>query len=118
MSWELRVILVIACVLTCAYTLRKIKKSQMLIEDSLFWIIISFGLVLLSAFPGLADRISTLIGIGSTVNCVFLVIIFILILKTFLLTLKVSQLEEKVKNLVQRLAIQRNEYNEKKKDEV
>ena len=114
MSWQLRIILVIVCILVCAFTLRKIKKAQIQIEDSLFWIIISFALVILSIFPGIAEMLSKILGIESTVNCVFLVMIFILFIKIFMLSIKISQLEEKIKNLVQRLAIQRNE-DEKQK---
>ena len=115
MSWQLRIILVIVCILVCAFTLRKIKKAQMQIEDSLFWIVMSFALVILSIFPGIAEMLSKVLGIESTVNCVFLIMIFIMFLKIFMLSIKISQLEEKLKNLVQRLAIQRNEDDEQKK---
>lgn len=113
MSVVLRIILVIACVLTCAYTLRKIRKSQMQIEDSLYWILISIGLVIVSVFPGVITFLSELCGVGAPVNFVFLVMIFLLLLKVFLMSLKMSQMEDKMKKLVQRLAIQKNEDNKK-----
>lgn len=109
MSWQLRIILVIVCILVCAFTLRKIKKAQMQIEDSLFWIVISFALVILSIFPEIIEIFSKILGIESTVNCVFLIMIFLLFIKAFMMSIKISQLEEKLKNLVQRLAIQRND---------
>lgn len=122
MSLILRIMLIASCMMTCVYTLRKIRKSQMQIEDSLFWICMSFGLVFLSIFPGIATKLTELLGIISPVNFVFLVMIFILILKVFLLSLKVSQLEDKQKHLVQRIAIQnmnqrKEEVAEKKKQE-
>ena len=86
MSWQLRIILVIVCILVCAFTLRKIKKAQMQIEDSLFWIVMSFALVILSIFPGIAEMLSKVLGIESTVNCVFLIMIFIMFLKIFMLS--------------------------------
>lgn len=92
--------------LTCAYTLRKIRKSQMQIEDSLYWIIISVGLVIMSLFPRIVDFFSDLCGVGATVNFVFLVMIFILLAKVFLMSLKMSQMEERIKKLVQRMTIQ------------
>ncbi|MBP3609556.1 MAG: DUF2304 domain-containing protein [Lachnospiraceae bacterium] len=109
MSIVLRIILVVACVLTCAYTLRKIRKSQMQIEDSLYWILISFGLVIVSIFPELVEKFSELCGVGAPVNFVFLVMIFLLLLKVFLMSLKMSQMEDKMKKLVQRLTIQKYE---------
>ncbi len=113
MSMVFRIILIVACILTCAYTLRKIRKSQMQIEDSLFWILISIGLVCISIFPEIVTFFSNLIGVGAAVNFIFLVIIFILLLKVFFMSLKISQMEDKFKKLVQRMAIQ-NQEDEKK----
>ena len=113
MSMVFRIILIVACILTCAYTLRKIRKSQMQIEDSLFWILISGGLVFISIFPEVIIFFSKLIEVGAPVNFVFLVVIFILLVKVFLMSLKISQMEDKFKKLVQRIAIQ-NQEDEKK----
>lgn len=109
MSIVLRIMLVVVCILTCAYTLRKIRKSQMQIEDSLFWIIISAGLVVISVLPDLASFFSHVFGIGATVNFVFLVMIFLLLMKVFLMSLKISQMEDRIKKLVQRIAIRNQE---------
>ena len=43
------------------------------------------------------------------VNFLFLVMIFILLLRTFIMSIRMAELEEKVKNLTQRIAIQNNE---------
>ena len=51
MSWVLRAILILASVLTCFWILRKIRKSQVRIEDSVFWLLFSLGLIVLSLFP-------------------------------------------------------------------
>ena len=62
MSWVLRAILILASVLTCFWILRKIRKSQVRIEDSVFWLLFSLGLIVLSLFPQLADWAAGLIG--------------------------------------------------------
>lgn len=117
MSWVLKIVLVAVSVLTCIYTLRKIKKSQFRIEDALFWIVISVGLVVISIFPGLADFFAGLIGVISPTNFIYLVMIFLLLIKSFSLSLKISQLEEKQKNLVQQIAI-KNLETEKEFEEL
>ncbi len=106
MTFTFRVVLIVVCGLTCWYTLRKIRKSQMQIEDSLFWIILSFGLAGISIFPRAAEYMAEMLGILSPANFVFLAVIFLLLMKVFTLTLKYSQLEEKLKRLVQRLTIE------------
>lgn len=109
----LRVILVIIAFLSCVFVIRKIRKAQMRIEDTLFWIIVSFGTLVLGFFPQIVFFCANLLEIESPVNFVFLVFIFVLLFKVFILTMQVSQLQEKIKNLTQNVAIQRYMDNQK-----
>lgn len=117
MSTALQVILIVASILTVLYMLRKIRKSHLKIDDSIFWILFSVGLFILSIFPDISLFASNLLGIQSPANFIFLSIIFILLLKQFLMTVKMSKLENRVQTLVQRLAIaectrERREYHQ------
>lgn len=73
--------------------------------DAFFWICLAFVFVILGVFPQVAIFFAELIGIQSPVNFVFLVVIFLLLLRSFLLTIRISWLEERVKNLVEEIAI-------------
>lgn len=106
MSLALRIILVIVSVLTFIFVLRKIRKSQMRIEDSIFWLTFCLCVLVLSVFPEIAISMADLIGMESPVNFIFLAFIFILIIKLFSMSIKISQLEDKIGNLTQRLAIE------------
>ena len=117
MSVIFSAILIIMCVIACSYALRKIKKSQLRIEDAFFWILISFGLLILSIFPSIAVFFTHIIGMEAPSNFIFLVMIFLLLVKVFSLSIRVSQMDEKIKNLVQKIAIINNE-NDKKFDEI
>ena len=112
MTITLRIVLIAVCGLTCWYTLRKIRKSQMRIEDSLFFILLSFGLAGISIFPQVAEFFWELLGIFSPANFVFLAVIFLLMMKAFTLTLRYSQLEEKLKRFVQRFAIEEEKWRD------
>lgn len=105
MSGELRIVLVVASVITCVYVSRKLKKSQVSGYDMIFWLLFSGMLIVFSIFPGIMDWMAGVVGIYSSENMVFLVIIFALLLRVFLLTIKVSQIEHKFKVLVEELAI-------------
>ena len=63
---------------------------------------------------------SELLGIQSPANMVFLLVIFILFIKTFNLTLEISRLQYKMQELVQKIALdennRRNEESDKEKD--
>lgn len=108
MTMLLRTVLVLACVLTTLLIMRKIRQSKMRIEDSVFWIGFSFLLILFSVFPQLVYRMSDLAGTQTPVNFIFLFVIFVLIIRMFRLTVKVSQLETRMRELVQRIAIEEN----------
>ena len=105
MGIYLRVSLLVMCILTFAYVRRKIRKSQMQVEDSLFWIGFSSVLVVLSIVPDIAYWAADILQIQSPSNFVFLVVLFLLMMQIFLLSIKVSRLENRLKNLIQIYAI-------------
>ena len=112
----LRSVLVIASVLTTLLIMRKIRKGKMMIEDSLFWIGFSFMLILFSIFPQIVFKMSDLVGTQSASNFIFLFIIFVLIVRMFQMSMKISQMEAKFKDLVARMAIDENIRNEQKEE--
>lgn len=116
MSYSLRTVLLAASVLALIYVFQKIRKAQIQLQDSLFWIFLSVVFVVMGAFPQLVYALTRFIGFQAPVNLIFLVMIFVLLIKIFLLSIKVSQLENKLDNLVQELAITEN-LKEQTKDE-
>lgn len=118
MSIVLRVVLIVVAVLSCIFVLQKIRKAQIRIEDTLFWLVVSAGVLVLGIFPEIAYFLSVMLGIMSPVNFVFLLFIFILLFKVFILTVQISQLQEKVKNLAQNVAIYESELNPKREKDI
>ena len=100
----IRVCLILGSFITAGYILRRVRHAKVQIEDTIFWLMFSFVLILVSIFPEIADWLSMRLGIYSTVNMVFLIIIFALLLRVFLLTIKISQMEHRVSILVEELA--------------
>ena len=109
MTTVLRVVLIVMSLLVLFVMLRKIQQSKARIEDSMFWVFFAVLLVIFSVFPGAADWLSDLVGTMSTANFIFLLMIFLLLVKNFSMSLRISQLETKVKELVQRIALDNNE---------
>lgn len=105
MSLIFRIILVIVALGTNLYMMKKIRHSKVKIEDSIFWIIFSIALIIISIFPQIADFLADLLGIYSTVNFIFLAIIFVLLSKIFAMSIHMSQLEHKVTELSQEMAL-------------
>lgn len=113
MTFTLRMILVVASLFCCLWVLLNIRKSKVRIEDSVFWLFFSAFLVLISIFPSLIDYGARLTGIQSAQNFLFLLILFILIVKMFQMTIRMSQMDSKVQRLVQFIAIENKNKDEK-----
>lgn len=110
----LRVILLIAAIGLVVFLLHSIKKSKMSIEDALFWMGFSFLILLMSIFPEIPSFLSDTIGFMSPVNFVFLFFIFVLIIRDFLSNRRISQLENRVKELTQQIALDRLDYYQRR----
>ena len=109
MTPTLRVVLIVVSILTTFMIMRKIRQSKLQIEDSIFWLGFSSILIVFSLFPGLPDLLAELAGTYTTANFIYLAVIFLLIVKMFHMSLKQSQLETKIKDLAQKIALDENE---------
>lgn len=116
MSIVLRVALIIVSFLVVVFVLRKIRKTQLDIDDAIYWIIASVLLLVLSIFPQLAIWASNLLGIESAANFVFLFMIFVVLVKLFNLAIDLSIQKQRLNRLIQRLALTDKEVDEEKKD--
>ena len=107
MSGLLRILLIVSAVLMLLFMLRKIRQSKLKIEYTAFWILFASILTIMGIFPKVFYKISDFIGFQSPISMVFLVVIFVLIIRMFFMTIQISQLENKIDNLVQQIAIDR-----------
>ena len=99
MTITLRVILIVLSIANFIFIIRKIKQSKLKIEDSVMWIIASFLLIFMSIFAKIVEWLSIKMGFMAPVNFVFVAVNCFLIYVAFTQTLKVSLLNEKIKNL-------------------
>lgn len=105
MSLMLRLVLVVVSIVTFLIIIKRIRQAKVQIETSLFWIVFAAILLLISIFPEIAFFATDLLGIQAPVNFVFLFVIFVLLLHQFFNSIKISQLENKIKDLTQELAV-------------
>lgn len=105
MNAFLRIFLVIIAFVTLVFVLRKIKKSEMQSDDSVFWFLFAASFVLLAVFPQIAFFFANLLGIESPANFIFLYAIGILLIKVFSLSTKIAHLRLKLNALVQEIAL-------------
>ena len=109
MSIQFRILLILVAFLTSGSILRKIRREKVQIQYSIFWILFSILLIVLAIFPMILIRLARALGMGSPANLVFLIIIFLLLVKSFNQTVEISALEVKLKELTQRIALKEEE---------
>lgn len=107
-----RVIVLAVSLGVMTYMLRKIRQAKVQIEHAMFWVVLSLVLVLFAACPPVADACARILGIYSTPNFLFLFTIFLLLVKVFSMTIHLSQVESRQKELVQKMALEQKEKEE------
>ncbi len=109
-----RLVLVAVSIGTFAIVMQKIRNSKMRLEDAVFWVLLCVMFIIFALFPVVPDTMAAMLGIYSTANFLFLFMIFILLMKTFTMSLHISELEKKIEELTQSLALSDHE----RKDEM
>jgi hypothetical protein len=117
MSLDLRILLIGASVIMVLSVVLRIRKSKFQIRDGVFWFLLSALFLVMSIFPQAVIGLSRLIGIESPANLVFLGIIAIVLVKNFLLSAKISQLEYNLMKLTQHTMVESVSEAGKAKDE-
>ena len=106
MSLAMRILLIIGACWMLTFVLRSVRRSRMRTEESFFWIAFAVLMVILAAFTDIIGTLSGWIGVESPANLIFLMVIFLLILKIFALDRKAAKLQHQLTELIQRKAIE------------
>lgn len=114
MSITLRILLIICSVISFILCVKKIKKSELKIENSVIWLLGSILLILMSIFSDAVTWVSSALGFEAPVNFVWMCAIGFLLVELFLDNIRISNLNEKVKDLNNYIAIKENEEKQKK----
>lgn len=109
MSITLRILLIIASLFSCFLCVKRIKQAKLKIENSVIWMIGSILLIFMSIFSGAVGWISSKLGFMAPVNFIFFVVIVFLLIQTFVNNIKISTLNEKIKDLNHYIALKEKE---------
>ncbi len=112
MPLELRLLLLAGALFTLVYFLRQIQKNRLQIDFAIFWSIFAGVLLLIGIFPDIIMWVSYKLGFMSPSNLVFLLMIFVLTLKLFSNTVKLSRMSRQIAEMAQHIAIAEKEAEE------
>ena len=113
MTLTLQIVLAISSIITFLFVITKIRKAQLNIQDAVIWILLSLLLIVMTfCLPFITDIAHTLGFIGTS-NFVFTLILAFLIIIVFGQSVKISILDEKIKNLNHYIALKEKRDEEK-----
>ena len=115
MSLILRIALIVVSLLVVIFVIKKIRKTQLHIDDAIYWIFFALILLVFSIVPEIAIWASELLEIESPANFVFMTMIFVLLIKLFSLAVELSIQKQRLNRLVQRLALLHETHDETEK---
>lgn len=110
--------LLIGSLFLLIYMFRQISKSRLQIEYAVYWSLLSIAIFILGLFPNIAEWGASLLGVQSPANLVYLFIIFILLMRQFSTTVKLSKLNQQITDLVQYTALSRVDESIKTKKQL
>ncbi len=106
MTVQLKILFICVSILILFFVINKIRKAQLQISDAIIWILGALFLVVISIFADVMTYLAELLGFYSTVNFVFALFIFFLLVIAFSQSIKISVLNDKIKNLNHYVALQ------------
>lgn len=115
MPIQQRLLLIIGAIFVFFFVTNKIKKRKIFMGDAIFWVLLSAILVLVGIMPEMVIAISAKLGFMSPSNFVFLVVVALLLVKSFSSSAQISLLTHKVEELAQEIALSEAKHAEEQK---
>ena len=112
----IRICLIIGSLLAAIFVLRRVRQAKVQIEDTIYWLCFSAVLLVLAFFPGIAYWASHLLGFQSPINFVYVVIIFLLLARQFFLSIRISQMDSRLRILTGQVALNQGKQEGEKLD--
>ena len=102
------IIFIIISIIALLYVVNSVRKNDFSIKESFWWFVGSIIMLLLSIFPYSLDNIAGKLNIDYPPSLLFLICIIFLLFQNFRSTKKISDLQIKIVELAEELAIVKN----------
>lgn len=114
---NLKIQLVILLILIISFLLlcRQVKKRTLDLKYTLAWFVLVLALIVIDVFPVIITSVSSLVGITTPSNMLFLFGYVLLIVIIYTLTAAISKLSDNVRSMAQKIALLEKELDEYKK---
>ena len=113
MSYLLRYLLIVGSIFSLVLCFKKIEQAKLKVNDSIGWVIGCIILILMSLFSNVVEWISNKMGFIAPVNFIFFSFIVFLLMQVFSYKIKISELNEKLKDIDHYIALKEHKEKEK-----
>ncbi|SCH26141.1 Uncharacterized conserved protein [uncultured Dorea sp.] len=112
---SLKIQIIVACLVLIALCVivNMIRKKRLELRYALAWLLVGVGTLVLDCFPKTISMISEMVGIVSPVNMLFFFGFAFSLMIIFVLTVAVSRMSIRIKQLAQELALYQKDNNER-----
>ena len=112
MSFRLQVIICAAVLAVLALLIRMIWKKKIDLRYALPWLCLCVGMLILDFFPGITSWLAELMGVSLPINMMFFLGFCFCLLIIFMITMSLSRMGRKQKQLAQEMALLRRRLEE------
>ena len=110
MNIRIQIIIAVLIIIALIVIINMIRKKALESRYSLAWLAVGAGVLILDLFPGFMEWLSDLMGIASPVNMLFFLGFCFSLIIIFILTIAISRMSVRIKNLAQELALINKKY--------
>ena len=114
MNIRLQIIIAIILIIALCVIVNMIRKKRLELRYALAWLIVGVGTLVLDCFQILTTKLAELIGVASPINMLFFLGFCFSLVIIFVLTVAISRVSIRMKQLTQELAL----YEKKMNDEL
>lgn len=113
MNIRIQIIVAIGLVLALCVIINMIRKKALELRYALAWLLVGFGTLILDLFPGVMMELAKFMGIEVPSNMLFFLGFCFALIIIFVLTIAVSRMSIRIKNLTQEMALYKKYMQEK-----
>lgn len=111
MNIRIQIIVAVGVVFALAVIIDMIRKKKLELRYALAWLFVGVAVLILDCFPQLITWVSIQLGIASPINMLFFFGFCFSLVIIFVLTLAISRMSNRLKQLAQEIALYREKKN-------
>ncbi|BDF17143.1 hypothetical protein CLOSCI_02441 [[Clostridium] scindens ATCC 35704] len=116
MTIKIQIIIAILIIIALGIIINMIRKKRLELRYALAWLLVGGGILILDCFPGLITWLAARVGIANPVNMLFFFGFCFSLAIIFILTIAISRMSIRIKQLAQRIGLDEKKKEDKKEN--